>query len=90
MAYSTEFRRAVAEAYDECGSSIGVAGRFECRASWVRRLMRRRGLADSLAPLEPRLPDNRVLTDAGLGGKASVPTAWRTTRRHAGAELWGR
>ncbi len=103
MAYSMEFRRAVARAYDECGSSDQVAEELGCSGSWVRRLIQRRGLTGSLAPLASRLPDNRVLADADLGrlrdliaarpdltlaelaaelgGKASVPTVWRATRR---------
>jgi len=33
MAYSMEFRRVVAKAYDECGSSIEVAEQLECSES---------------------------------------------------------
>jgi len=66
MAYSMEFRRAVARRYDECGSSDQVAEEMGCCGSWVRRLIRRRDLTDSLDPLPARLPDNRVLTDADL------------------------
>jgi transposase len=66
MAYSMEFRRAVARRYDECGSSDQVAEEMGCSGSWVRRLIQRRGFTDSLDPLPPRLPDNRVLTDADL------------------------
>ena len=42
MAYSIDYRRAVARAYDECGSSIEVAEQFACSQSWVRRLVQRR------------------------------------------------
>lgn len=66
MAYSMEFRRAVARAYDECGSSIEVAEQFECSQSWVRRLVQRRRQTGSLEPLPARLPDNHKLDDADL------------------------
>jgi hypothetical protein len=39
MAYSMDFRCSVAQAYDECGSSIEVAEQFNCSESWVPRLM---------------------------------------------------
>lgn len=103
MAYSMEFRRAVAKAYDECGSSIQVAEDFGCCESWVRRLIQRRRATGSLDPLPAKLPDNnklderdleklkRLIADtpdmtlaelaAALGGKASVPTVWRATKR---------
>lgn len=66
MAYSMEFRVAVAKAYDECESSLEVALMFNCSASWVRRLMQRRRLSDSLEPLPPRRPDVRVMREAEL------------------------
>src|SRR3989442_255129 len=66
MAYSMEFRVAVAKAYDECESSLEVAEMFDCSASWVRRLIQRRRLSDSLAPLPQRRPDTRVLREAEL------------------------
>ena len=40
MAYSMGHRQAVAWAYDECGSSAGVAEDFGCSASRARRLTR--------------------------------------------------
>jgi transposase-like protein len=40
MTYAMEFRRVVAAAYDECGSSADVAEQFGCSESWVRRLIR--------------------------------------------------
>lgn len=64
MAYSMEFRKAVANAYDECGSSLEVAEMFNCSASWVRRLIQRRRLTNSLEPLPPQRPDTRVLREA--------------------------
>ncbi len=64
MAYSMEFRKAVAKAYDECGSSLEVADMFDCSASWVRRLIQRRRLSDSLEPLPQFRPDTRVLREA--------------------------
>jgi transposase len=66
-AYSMEFRRAVAKAYDECGSSDQVAEDFGCSGSWVRRLVQRREVTDSLEPLPAKVPDNRVLGDTDLG-----------------------
>jgi len=61
MAYAMEFRRAVAKAYDECGSSIEVAEQFECSESWVRRLIQRRRETGSLEPRPLQLPDNHKL-----------------------------
>ena len=64
--YSMEFRIAVAKAYDECGSSLEVADQFNCSASWIRRLIQRRELTDSLSPLAHRHPDNRKLHEPEL------------------------
>lgn len=61
MAYPMEFRRAVAKAYDECGSSIEVAEQFKCSESWVRRLIQRRRETDSLEPRPPKMPNNNKL-----------------------------
>jgi transposase len=66
MAYSMEFRRAVAKAYDECGSSIEVAEQLECSESWVRRLIQRRRENGSLEPLSPKRPDNHKLDENDL------------------------
>src|SRR5436309_1927891 len=67
MTYSMEFRRAVADAYDECGSSIEVAEQFKCSESWVRRLIqRRRETGGSLEPRPVKLPDNNQLKDDDL------------------------
>ena len=66
MAYSIEFRRAVAKAHEECGSSREVAEQFCCSESWVRRLVQRQRETGSLEPLPPRLPDNNKLDDADL------------------------
>lgn len=57
MAYPIEYRRAVAAAYDACGSSIEVAAQFRCSASWVRQLILRRTRTGSLAP-QTRKPPN--------------------------------
>jgi transposase-like protein len=54
MAYSMEFRIAVATAYDDCGSSIEVAEQYPCSESWVRRLIQRRTASGSLEPLVPK------------------------------------
>lgn len=64
--YSMEFRIAAAKAYDECGSSIEVAEQLGCSASWVRRLIQRRKLTDSLEPLPHQHPDTRKLREAEL------------------------
>src|SRR5690606_686851 len=64
--YPMEYRIAVANAYDECGSSIEVAERFGCSQAWVRRLIQRRRETGSLAPKPPRLPDNHKLDDVEL------------------------
>jgi transposase len=61
-----EFRRLVAAAYDQCGSSTDVAEQFGCSESWVRRLIQRRRERDSLAPLPPKLPDNSKLKEREL------------------------
>jgi len=66
MAYSMEFRRAVAKAYDECSSSIQVAEDFGCCESWVRRLIQRRRATGSLDPLPAKLPDNNKLDERDL------------------------
>ena len=67
MAYSMEFRRAVAKAYDECGSSIEVAEQLNCSQSWVRRLIqRRRETGGSLEPRPLKLPDNNKLDEDDL------------------------
>ena len=64
MAYSMDFREAVARAYDECGSSAEVAEQFGCCASWVRRLIQRRRAGGTLAPVARRPPDRRGYGDA--------------------------
>src|SRR6478736_6790795 len=66
MAYPIEFRRVVAAAYDECGSSSDVAKQFGCCESWVRRLIQRRRENGSLAPLPLKLPDNTKLKEEDL------------------------
>jgi transposase len=66
MPYSPEFRRAVANAYDECQSSIEVAELFSCSESWVRRLIQRRRERGTLDPLPHRRPDTRKLAEDDL------------------------
>jgi transposase len=66
MAYSMEFRRAVAAAYEECGSSSEVAEQFNCSESWVRRLIQRQRETGSLEPRPVKLPDNNKLDDQDL------------------------
>jgi len=65
MAYSMDFRHAVARAYDECGSSIEVAGQFGCCESWVRRLLQHRRERGTLEPRPTaRKDDQRTYDDA--------------------------
>jgi transposase len=66
MAYPMEYRRAVAAAYDACGSSIEVAEQFRCSESWVRRLIQRRREEGSLAPRPLKPPDTRKLREEDL------------------------
>jgi transposase len=61
-----EYRRAVAAAYDACGSSLEVAAQFCCSESWVRRLIQRRREEGSLAPRPPQPPDTRKLKEEDL------------------------
>ena len=65
MAYSMDFRQAVARAYDESGSSIEVAEQFGCSESWVRRVIqnrRERGTLEALTTA--RHDDQRSYDDA--------------------------
>lgn len=65
MAYSMDYRIAVARAYDECDSSIEVAEQFGCSESWVRRLIRQRRERGTLEPLSSaRHDDQRTYDDA--------------------------
>jgi transposase len=65
MAYSMDYRRAVARAHDECGSSVEVAEQFGCSESWVRRLVQRRRERGTLEPrTTARRDDQRAYDDA--------------------------
>ena len=65
MAYSMDFRRAVARAYSESGSSIEVAEQFNCSQSWVRRLIQQGRERGTLEPLSTaRHDDQRSYDDA--------------------------
>jgi transposase len=65
MPYSMDFRRVVARAYDECGSSIEVAEQFNCSQSWVRRLIQHRRERGTLQPRSTaRHDDQRSFDDA--------------------------
>lgn len=65
MPYSMDFRRAVARAYDECGSSIEVAEQLGCSESWVRRLIQHRRERGTLEPRSTaRHDDQRAFDDA--------------------------
>ena len=60
-----DFRRSVARAYDESGSSAEVAELFKCSESWVRRLIQHRRERGSLEPLtSARRDDQRSYDDA--------------------------
>jgi len=72
MAYPLEFRKAVAAAYDECGSSIDVAAQFHCSESWVRRLIQRRREDGSLLPRPPKRPDRRKLKEQDMAELARL------------------
>jgi transposase len=65
MGYSMDFRRAVAQAHDDCGSSIEVAEQFGCSESWVRRLIQQRRERGTLEPRSTaRHDDQRSYDDA--------------------------
>lgn len=65
MAYSMDFRRSVARAHDESGSSAEVAEQFHCSESWVRRLIQRRREFGTLEPrTTARHDDQRTYDDA--------------------------
>ena len=59
MAYSMDYREAVARAYDGGHSSIEVAAQFGCSESWVRKLVDRRRRTGSLAPGSSARPDDQ-------------------------------
>jgi transposase len=59
MAYSMDYRQAVARAHDECGSSIEVAQQFGCSESWVRRLIQQRRERGTLEPLTTARHDDQ-------------------------------
>jgi transposase len=75
MAYSMEFRIAVANAYEACGSSAEVATEHGCSESWVRRLMQRERETGSLAPKPAVLPDNNKLDEAEMKHLAELIAA---------------
>ena len=65
MAYTMDFRLAVAGMHDECGSSSEVAEQFGCSESWVRRLIQQRRERGTLEPLSTaRHDDQRSYNDA--------------------------
>jgi transposase len=60
-----DFRRSVARAYGECGSSAEVAQQFGCSESWVRRLVQHERERGTLEPLTTaRHGDQRTYDDA--------------------------
>jgi transposase len=65
MAYSMDYRNAVARAYDDCESSSEVAEQFGCSESWVRRLIQYRRERGTLEPRSSaRHDDQRAYNDA--------------------------
>lgn len=64
MTYSMDFRRSVAAAYDQCGSSLEVAETFGCSESWVRRLMQRYRQWGTLEPIKPARRSQRCYDEA--------------------------
>ena len=72
MAYAMEFRRAVAQAYDESDSSIEAAEQTGCSQSWVRRLIQRRRATGSLEPRPHFVPDNSKLDEQDLSRLAEL------------------
>jgi transposase len=65
MAYSMDFRRSVAAAYEESGSSFEVAQTHGCCESWVRRLMQQSRERGTFEPLSSaRRDDQRCYDDA--------------------------
>ena len=65
MAYSMDFRIAVFNAYQECGSSIQVAQEHGCSESWVRRLVQHERERGTLQPQSSaRHDDQRTYDDA--------------------------
>jgi transposase len=63
MAYSMDFRRAVAAAHDELGSSLEVSQSFGCSESWVRRLIQNRRERGTLEPLSTARRDDQRTYD---------------------------
>jgi transposase len=59
MAYAIEYRRAVAKAHEECGSSAHVAEQFGCSESWVRKLVQIERETGSLEARKQEMPDLR-------------------------------
>jgi transposase len=65
MAYSMDFRCAVARTYEECGSSAETAEQHDCSESWVRRLMQQGRERGTLVPrTTARHDDQRSYDDA--------------------------
>jgi transposase len=72
MTYSIEFRIAVADDYDQTGSSIETAATFHCSESWVRRLIQRRRDTGSLEPRPAKRPNNNKLDERDLEELAAL------------------
>jgi transposase len=65
MAYSNDFRQAVAFTYHQCGSSRETAEQHHCSESWVRRLIQNGRERGTLEPRSTARHDNqRIYNDA--------------------------
>jgi transposase len=71
-AYPMEFRIAVANAYDECGSSAEVAEMMGCCEAWVRRLIQNRRERGTLEPKPAKTPDTSKLDEQDLATLRSI------------------
>lgn len=64
MAYSMDYRIAVARSYDNGSSSAEVAEEHGCSESWVRRLIQHRRERGTLEPRPPvRKTSSRICTE---------------------------
>lgn len=59
MAYAIEYRRAVAKAHEEWGSSEQVAEQFGCSESWVCKLTQTQRETGSLEAHKQTMPDRQ-------------------------------
>jgi len=63
MAYSMDYRRLVARAFDDGASSAEIADEYGCSESWVRRLIQHRRERGTLEPRSSaRKTSSRICT----------------------------